>query len=169
MTPRRIVGVLAGLGIGLLFYLAHRSDRTVSNQVLSWLCGPGTYSQLKQEAKHWLPVPLALCGCLPSAMWCFIVTSLVRGWNLRIGSNCVLQLSRLGPLLNAALEAAQWIGLTDGHADELDVIAGFAGGLLAHWMFPNSRKPLDVPCSWNWRLGLVAAGFACVGFADVWK
>jgi hypothetical protein len=169
MTRRRIVGVFAGLGIGLLFYLAHRSDRTVSNQVLNWLCGPGNYAQLKQEAKHWIPVPLALRGCLPSALWCFIVTTLVRGWNLRLGSGRALRLAWWGPFLNAGLEAAQWMGWTDGHADKMDVIAGFAGGTLAQCMFPISSKPLEIPCGWNWRLGLVAAGFACIGFADVWR
>ena len=169
MTGRRIAGIFAGLGIGLLFYLAHRSDRTVSNQMLSWWCGPGSYSYLKQEVRHWLPVPMALRGCLPSGLWCFVVTSLVSGWSLRLGRDRTLPLAWSAPIFNAGVEVAQWLHWTDGHADGLDVIAGLVGGVLAQGMFPHARRTLDIPWRWNWRLGLVAAGFACMGLADVWQ
>ena len=43
MRRSRIGCALAGLAIGLIFYLAYRSDRTVSNVVVRWLSGPSLY------------------------------------------------------------------------------------------------------------------------------
>jgi hypothetical protein len=156
--------------MGLLFYLAHRSDHTLSNRLVSYVCGPSAYVQLKQELRHWLPVPLVLRGCLPSVLWCFIVISLFGGWKIRIGGCRMLPLAWLSPVINACWEIIQCIGWTDGHADSLDVVAGLVGWTIAHVIFFHSPKPAEeISALWNWRMGIAMTGFATMGFADVWK
>lgn len=169
MSMPRTFCALSGLGIGLVFYLAHRSDHTVSNRLLNYFFGPSTYLHLKQAASHWLPMPGALRGCLPSALWCFIVTSMCGGCNFRLARSRILTLACISPLINAGWEAIQWFGFTDGHADWFDVFAGVGGWMIAHVISIRSAKPVEISALWSWRFGIVLSGFACMGFADVWK
>lgn len=168
MNPLRLLCALLGLALGLVFYLGYRSDHTVSNRLLQHTCAPARYLRLKETARRWLPVPAILRGCLPSALWCFIATSLTGGWRLRI-SRRLFSLSLLSPLFNAAWEVVQWLGWTNGRADWLDALAGVAGWLLACLVFAHGEEPAEIPAPWDWRVALAAAGFACMGFAHVWK
>jgi hypothetical protein len=169
MSRARLSCALLGLGVGLLFYLAHRTDHTVSNRVLAHLGGAANYAQLKQHAREWLPVPVALRGCLPSALWCFIATSLLGGWQLRVGRDRFLRASGLCPLFNGAWEGVQWLGWTDGRGDPGDIIAGVAGWLLASAVLVPAGPPAEVTVSWRWRAGLMVTAVACIGLADVWR
>ncbi len=170
MSIPRVCCVVLGLGLGLLFYLAFRSEHTLSNRLVISVCGAPTYFALKHELRHWLPVPTFLRGCLPSGLWCLIATCLLGGWKIRLGRTHVLQLAWLCPLFNTCWESIQWIGWTDGHADWLDVLAGFVGWSVARLLFLRSARPADeIPALWNWRVGVVVTGFACIGLADVWK
>lgn len=169
MNRARVICAFAGLALGLLFYLAHRSDHTLSNRVVSSLCGHATYSQVKYEVKRWLPVPLLVRGCLPSALWCFIASSLLGGWKVRMGSRRVVALASVCPLANASWELVQWSGWTDGRGDWCDVAAGFAGWGVSQLVFLGASRPVELVALWGWRLGVVISGFACMGLADVWK
>lgn len=169
MSRSRLIGASAGLALGLLFYLAYRSDSTLSNRLLGWLCGPGNYLRLKQEVRAWLPVPLALRGCLPSALWCFIVTSLVGEWRIHLWRAHDVPLARLAVLFNAGWEAIQWIGWTDGRGDWRDVVAGVAGWTAAHLIPFEPQHAAVLSSRWGWRWGVVVSSFACMGLADVWK
>ncbi|MES2692690.1 MAG: hypothetical protein V4773_04400 [Verrucomicrobiota bacterium] len=169
MSSARLLCALTGLGLGFLFYLAHRSDHTLSNRLASSLCGT-SYFPLKQELKQWLPMAPALRGCLPSALWCFIGTSLFGGWKIRLGMRRVLPLAWLCPCLNALWEVIQWIRWTDGRADPLDVVAGLVGWLGAHLILFRAEQPTEeIATLWNWRVGVVLTGCACMGLADVWR
>ena len=169
MTARRIACAFIGLGVGLLFYLTHRSDHTLSNRVLRWLCGPNAYVGLKQIAQSCFLVPVECRGCLPSALWCFIAASLCGPWTLRLRTGPALRLGSLCPWFNAAWEMVQWLQWTDGHADRLDVVAGFAGWLVALGAFAGSAQPKEISPRWNWQAGVVIMTFAAMGLADVWR
>lgn len=169
MNRRRLLCAFGGLGLGFLFYLAHRSDYTVSNRLLGVVCGPSTYLKIKHELKHWLPIPFAIRGCLPSALWCFVVTSLLGGWSLRGWRNRTLSLGWLCPFFNAGWEGVQAFGWTDGYADWLDAMAGFGGAMIARGLSIGSPEPVVIPSLWSWRLGIVVSSFASMALADVWK
>jgi hypothetical protein len=170
MSRSRLASALLGLGFGLLFYLAYRTDQTVSNRLMRHLCGPSCYEQLRDALRTWFPLSAVLRGCLPSALWCFIVTSLVGGWRVRLRSGRILSLTWLPPLFNAGWEIIQWLGWTDGRADWRDCVAGYAGWFLATALFFRTPAPKDeIAALWNWRVGVAAAGFACMALADVWK
>jgi hypothetical protein len=170
MSRRRLACTFLGLALGVFFYLAYRSDYTVSNRWVSYLCGPSTYRVLKHELAHWLPIPAVLRGCMPSALWCFIATSLFGGWTIRISVDRAPPLAPVPPLLNAGWELVQWLGWTDGRADWRDVVAGFVGWGIARLLFLRPARPLkEISALWNWRLGVVVAGLGCIGLADVWK
>lgn len=170
MSIRRLAFAFLGLGFGLWFYLAYRSDQTLGNRVVSYLCGPSIYFPLKQDLRHWLPLPAILRGCLPSALWCFIATSLVGGWKIRTGGDRPLELKWLPPFLNAGWEVVQWAGWTDGRADWRDAVAGFVGWGVVQMMLSGSARPTEeIPALWGWRTGVVMAAFGCMGLADVWR
>jgi hypothetical protein len=170
MNLPRLLCATMGLGAGLLLYLGYRSDHTLSNRLVSYLCGPKAYLFLQQELRHWLPLPVVLRGCLPSALWCLIGTSLFGGWKIRLSSGQLLSLAWLFPFGNAAWEIIQWVGCTDGRSDWRDVVAGFIGGMIAHAAFIRSApSTTEFSARWNWRAGAVLAGFVSMGFADVWK
>jgi hypothetical protein len=169
MSRPRLVFTFAGLALALHFYLAHRTDQTLSNHLVAWLYGPTTYHQLKQALREWLPVPSFLIGCLPSALWCFVVASLSGGWKVRLRSRA-FSIAWLAPLFNAGWEIVQWLGWTDGHGDWQDAVAGVGGWLLAEMVFLPETPPAEViPWRWNWRFAMVATSFAGIGLADVWK
>lgn len=171
MNRRRLLCALLALGLGLIFYLAYRSDYTLGNRLVRYLCGPAAYLRLKLALSQWLPVlPRELRGCLPSALWCIVGTSLLGGWKIRLGVRHVVPLALLPPALNAGWEFVQWAGWTDGHADWLDVCAGLAGWMVVQAVFFRPARPAEeIPLQWSWRTGVMLAGFACMGFADVWK
>lgn len=169
MNRARVFCAVLGLAAGLLFYLAHRSDRTLSNRLVSWACGPDVYAELKHDLRPCVPVPALLRGCLPSALWSFIATSLVSGWSIRASGNRLIALAPLCPLFNALWEVVQALGWSDGHADLQDVAAGCIGWLVAQLAFLSAGKPVEIPLRWTWRLGVVLSGVACIGLADVWK
>ena len=170
MTTRRLVCAFLGLSFGLLFYLAFRSDQTVSNRLVRILCGPSNYFQLKNGLRHGLPVPRVLRGCLPSALWCLIATSLIGAWRLRLSESIVLRLGWWPPVFNAGWEMVQWAGWTHGRADWQDVIAGFVGWMVGVVLVSRpATAPEEIPSLGNWRVGVVIAGFTCMGFAYVWK
>ena len=170
MILRRLFSACLGLALGLGFYLAYRSDYTLSNRLVRHLCGSANFVHFQQELRHWLPVPLLLRGSLPSALWCFVVTSLVGGWKVSVDGRIIVQLVWLAPLFNACWEFIQWIGWTDGHADLMDVVAGLVGWFVARHIFIRSTKPVEeIPDFKDWRVAVVVAGIACMGFADVWK
>lgn len=169
MSRARVASAGAGLALGLLFYVAHRTDHTLSNRLLAGLCGPAAYAQLKQAVRDWLPVPSFLLGCLPSGLWCFVVTSLCGGWKLRLGAR-TFPIAWLAPLFNAGWEIVQGLGWTDGHGDWLDAAAGLGGWLLSKLAFARAARSAEmISIRWNWRVAVVASGFACMGLADVWK
>jgi hypothetical protein len=170
MSIRRVACAFLGLGLGLWFYLAHRSDQTLSNRLVNYLCGPSIYFPLKQELRRWLPLPAVVRGCLPSALWCFIATSLVGGWKIRIGGDRLLELAWLAPFVNAGWELVQKFGWTDGRADWRDAVAGFVGWGMAQLVFFRPARPTEEIFSlWSWPVGVVMLAFGCMGFADVWK
>jgi len=169
MNFARLASAFAGLALGLHFYLAHRTDQTLSNQIVGWLCGPAAYLQLKHALREWLPAPSFLIGCLPSALWCFVVTSLSGRWKVRLRSYAC-PIAWLAPLFNAGWEIVQWLGWTDGHGDWQDAAAGVGGWLLAEMVFlPESQPAQAIPFRWNWRFAVVATSVAGIGLADVWK
>lgn len=168
MNVVRVLCVMLGLAVGLVFYLGHRSDQTVSNRLLQHTCTPERYLQLKQQARRWLPVPALLRGCLPSALWCFIATSLMSAWRIRISSR-LISFTFLCPLFNATWEIVQWLGWTNGRGDWQDAVAGVVGWLLASAVFHRSEESVEIALPWDWRMAVAAAGFACMGFAHVWK
>jgi hypothetical protein len=170
MSRARIFATLFGLALGLLFYLAYRTDQTLSNRLVGALCDTSTYDQLKHALRAWLPIPVGLRGCLPSALWCFLVVSLAGGWRVRLQSGQGLSITWLPPLFNAGWEMIQWLGWTDGHPDWKDGVAGYAGWLLSLLMF--SRTPLhaaEISALGNWRVFVVVAGFASMALADASK
>src|SRR5687768_12994119 len=112
MKTSAVVGAGLGLGVALVFYLAHRSDYTVNNRLVSGLLGQPYYLQLKQELRLWCSLPMWLRGCLPSALWCFIVTSVCGGWRVGLGRGRMMRLVWLCPGVNALWEGVQWIGWT---------------------------------------------------------
>jgi hypothetical protein len=169
MSRRRVVLAVAGLGLGLLFYLGYRSDYTVSNRMLRWICGQPAYEHFQHAARYWLPVPGLLRGCLPSALWCLIGTSLLGGWKMDLRPGWTLPLAGMCPWFNTGWEMVQWLGWTDGRGDVLDVIAGIAGYGLAQGAIRGSAKLVPISFSWNWRLGVIAMAIGCIGFADVWR
>lgn len=170
MSIARLLSAFLGLGAGLLFYLAYRSDHTVGNRLVACACGPSAYSHLKHELRLYLPVPTIIRGCLPSAIWCFIVTSVIGGWKIRRGTRRSIPLAWLAPAINAIWELVQWAGWTDGRADWLDVVAGIAGGVIAQLLFFRSTKNgEEIPLAWSWRVSVMIASIACMGLADVWK
>ena len=169
MSGRRIALALTGLGLGLVFYLGYRSDQTVSNRLLRWICSQSAYEHGQVIARHWLPVPSPLRGCLPSALWCLIASSLTGGWKLCVGRRWILPCASLSPWINAAWEIVQGLGWTDGCGDVLDGVAGIAGWALAAFMLREVARAVPLRFSWNWRMGVVALAFACMGFADIWR
>lgn len=169
MNPRRLLCAFLGLAGGLLFYLAYRSEHTVSNQLLRTVFGPAQYVAFKQGVRAWLPIPAALRDSLPSALWCFIVASLLGGWKLPAGRGRSLSLAAIGPVFNAGWEIVQGCGWTNGRADWRDAVAGIAGWAVAELLFRHSDEPVEIPLRWGWRTGVVVAGFACMGLAHVWK
>ncbi len=170
MTARRLICALLGLGFGVCFYLAYRSDHTLSNRLVGQLVGSAAYLKLKHSLGHWLPVPTWLRDCLPSALWCFIATSLIGGWHIRpVRASGPLRLAWLPPFFNAGWELVQRAGWTDGRADWLDVAAGFTGWIAAELLLLRpATQGEGIPGLLNWRVAVVIAGFACMGFADVW-
>jgi hypothetical protein len=169
MSARRIAGAVTGLGVGLIFYLGYRSDHTVSNRLLRWLCGQSAYEQLQHVARDWLPIAWSIRGSLPSALWCFIATSLIGGWKIVVTARRTIALAWFCPLFNGGWEIIQYLRWTDGHADTLDVAAGFVGWTLAEAIFRGSDKSVAMSRLANWRMGVVATVIACMGFADVWR
>jgi hypothetical protein len=170
MTVSRVGVAVLGLGAGLLFYLAYRSDQTLSNRCLRSLCGATAYANIKEFVRHWFLVPSTLRGCLPSALWSLIVASLFGGWKLRRERRSLLCIAWLCPWFNAGWEVVQAMGWTDGRGDWQDVVAGFAGWGAVQLVFIRSRPSVRlVSVRSPWRLVIVTAGFACMGFADVWK
>ncbi len=170
MTRSRLAFACLGLVLGLLFYVAYRSDQTLSNRFVRHVVGPTNYVHFKHDLRLLLPVPLFLRGSLPSLLWCFIVTSLVGGWSIQLPSDRTILLAWLAPFFNAVWEIVQWLGWTDGRADWQDAGAGFAGWLLAQAIF--HRQPVATAALFMripWRVGVVVAAFACMGLADVWK
>lgn len=169
MSRRRVACALAGLAVGLIFYLGYRSDRTLSNRLLHAAVGQETFQECRRIARACLPMPAPLHGCLPSALWCLIGTSLIGGWKIELTRGRALALGGFCPCFNAAWEIVQWLGWTDGHADPLDVVAGIAGWAVAWVLFRESRRAGSIPLTLNWRFGVMLAAVACMGFADVWR
>jgi hypothetical protein len=169
MNRARLISAAIGSVLGLALYLAHRTDRTLSNLIVAWLCGPASYLPLKQALHDWFPLPSILIGCLPSALWCFIAASLTGGWKVRLQSR-LFSLAVLAPFFNAGWEVVQRLGWTDGHGDWRDAAAGVSGWLLAEMVFLGAAPPADgIPSQWQWRMPAMAMSFACIGLADVWK
>lgn len=170
MSAARLLAALAGLGCGLLFYVAYRCDQTLSNRLVASLCGE-RYVQIKDALRHWLALPPVLRGCVPSALWCFVGGCLCGGWRVRLGQKCEIGLVWLFPALNATWEGVQALGWTDGRADATDVLAGAVGGVLSLILFraPPPREHTAVPVvSWSWRLGVLLVCVSTMGLADVW-
>lgn len=169
MSRARLMAALLGLAFGFVFYLAHRSDHTLSNRLVRSVCAPLRYGELQRQLHAALPVTPALRGCLPSALWCFIVASLLGGWQIRVGWKRRFPLAGAGVLVNAAWEVIQWLNWTDGRGDWRDVVAGLAGWALAHLALAagDDTPELSTPSGWRW--GVVVSGLACMGLADVWK
>ena len=169
MSRARLLCALAGLAFGFAFYFAYRSDSTLSNRLVRWLCTPADYAHAKQQVRAWLPVPVALRGCLPSALWCFIVATLLGEWRIPLWRVRTLPLAWIGVFFNAGWEAIQWAGWTDGRRDWRDVAAGLAGWAVANLIPFEHEHDTVVALRWSWRWGIVAFGFACMGLADVSK
>lgn len=169
MSRARIVGVAAGLLAGLLFYWAHRSSLTLSNRMLQWLCGPAWYAAVRAELHGWLPLPAAVRGSLPSALWCFIVGAGCGGWNLRLGRRGRVPLVWLAAGVNAGWELVQAAGWTNGRADPLDAVAGVLGCALARRCFGPATQSAELAPGFNWRTGVTLACLCSMGLAHVWR
>lgn len=170
MSAARLLAAIAGLILGLLFYVAFRCDQTLGNRLVAGLWGE-RYPVVKDALRHGLALPPVLLGCMPSGLWCFVGSCLCSGWRVRFGKAREMGLAWLFPSLNALWEAVQGLGWTDGRADAADVLAGLVGGALSCAIF-RFRHPEQRPAALvvfrGWRLGLLLVGVSTMGLADVW-
>ena len=166
MSRMRISAVAAGLSAGLLFYIAHRSDQTLCNRIARWILGPAWYGETQEVLRQLSPVPAVLHGCLPSALWCWVVAGACGAWSLRIGARRV-PLAWAAAGINAFWEVVQASGWSNGRADPLDVAAGFAGCAASRLLLGAGARNAEFPPGLNWRTGVALACVACMGMAAV--
>lgn len=156
--------VLSLLGLTcLLIYLFYRSEDMMLNQYLLF-----TFPKLvsiKEAITQWLPLNDFLVYNFPAGLWVFTLTILLKNvqinwYSYRFSLNAV-------PLgLGLLIELLQFLKLTDGTFDLLDVYTMLAFFMTTQLFYTNTQLEMD---SHNRQPILAFIGVAILFFGNNWQ
>ncbi len=154
----RYIVVSSALALSFFIYHFYRTEHILLNTVLEHLLGPPS------PIDALLPIlPSWMIYSLPESLWVLSATLLSMGIHMGIGSTRV-SLGILPLLLSLGLEAMQYLHLTDGRYDPLDVLAAISGALIAVLL---ARRSTDAHMSRRPSLLLAVSSYIILILADV--
>lgn len=151
---RYLVAIFICVFLCVWIALFYRPTNTyLSFQMLNWF--NGDFLVWRSQVQSTIPLTPALIYNLPGALWVFTLSLL--GWRLRLRlGKWRFSLFPLGLLVGLLFECVQYVGMTDGTADYLDLFWN-TSGFLAAWGF-GSLMPNDwraEPGYWRYVLFFV--------------
>ena len=136
---RRYSLTAIGLLISLFIYLIYRSKSTVINELMAWVLSPDTYTQIRINIRHALPLNEPVIFSLPGGLWVFCMTIISRDLYIMI-RNYKVQIAVLPLVFVVGLEFMQLFHFNRGTFDLWDIGSYVTFWFLGYYGLP-SHKP----------------------------
>jgi hypothetical protein len=133
---KRNYSVAGALLISLFIYLFYRSEKTVVNELITFILSPESYTTIKSSVMTAVPLNNPIIFSLPGGLWVFCATALAQGFYMKAGRYKV-QLVLVPILFAVGLEFCQLIHLTNGRFDVGDIMCYIIFCALAQYAFPS--------------------------------
>lgn len=158
--------IAAALLVSLFIYLFYRTGHTLVNEIAAYLLTPPRYAHWRELVIAALPLPDIIVYSLPEGLWVFSITLTSRHLYLRMGAKRMHAV--LVPLLFAGgLEVLQWLHVTNGRFDWLDLLATAGGWLAGYLLVPCQEEQVLLFDAGKLRRRLCIASYAIVYLAHV--
>lgn len=165
---KHYVTISVSLLVSLFIYLFYRTGNTLINEVAACMLTPHRYYHWRTVVTTALPLPGVIVYCLPEALWVFTITLTSRHLYLRMGTRRLH--AALVPLLFAGgLEVLQWLHVTNGRFDWLDMLAILAGWLAGYRLIPCAEERVLLFDADRLRKAVCIASYAIVYLAHVFS
>lgn len=142
MYSRHLIYVCAVLLPSLFIYLFYRTDTVVVNAICIAIFSRPPYEAAKLAVQQTLPLSSWIIYTLPGILWVSAATLVSRYFYVSFRQKAIS--CGYFPLTYAlALEGLQYLHLTRGYFDWLDVAGFFAGAFIGFlWTIPVPPAPL---------------------------
>lgn len=150
----------------LFVYLFFRTETTIVNKLAIFLINIENYTALRLWVRALIHLPDVVIYSLPEGLWIFCLTLLARNVKFSLG-NKLIDCS-IFPLIYALmLELLQWLNITNGTFDSMDLVFASSFWLVAR----NIKTPqlYHLPLSfYNTRSQVLLFSFSLILLSDVW-
>jgi hypothetical protein len=150
----------------LFVYLFFRTESTIVNKLAILLINEENFAALRLWVRELIHLPHVVIYSLPEGLWVFCLTLFARNVKLsvfRFSFDCSVL-----PLIYAiVLELLQWLAITNGTFDSMDLVFAISFWLIAH----NIKTPQlhQLPLSfYNTRSKVLLFSFSLILLSDVW-
>lgn len=144
---------------GLFIYLFYRTEKTVVNELMIQMITAEGYFALRDTINDFVPLPGLVIYSVPGGLWVFCATLTSMPFYLHVS---ILRIRGVYfPLIiSLGLEAFQYVGITHGRFDIIDVIVSVMFWCLARYFFetPAVRKNIFTSMSYTKALCLASYG-----------
>jgi len=125
-----LLSVFCPLVLALAIYIIYRPIDVGVNKLGSILFGLSSYDEFVHPLVQAFPLSDFIVYALPGGLWVYSLTVASKFQSLRL-KRVVIDLSILPIVYALGLELCQYLGITDGRFDPLDIIAYIFAWLLA--------------------------------------
>ena len=163
---KSIILRISPLLISLLIYIFYRSELTLINQLFSLFIPLADLLQWQNTIQTAFPLPNWVVYSLPEGLWMLVVTLISKEFYFsRQSKNYNLVFFPL--LLATVIEIFQYLHITDGIFDWLDLGLSFAFWGIACFLLPPRFHPVQLNHSFSYRGIILISSYAIVILSDV--
>ncbi|MDQ7947954.1 MAG: hypothetical protein REI78_12470 [Pedobacter sp.] len=160
--------LIAALLVSLFIYLFYRTDRTVINTLFNFIFGIENYQSLKASIRFYLPLHEFVVYSLPEGLWVFCITVTSKDLYLKLARSEVH--CAIFPLtFVVALELMQWLHLTNGTFDVVDILTAILFWMLGFFIIEEDRPKQNPLKQLNKRSLIFLMSYLIVYLAHVYK
>lgn len=152
--------------ISLLIYIFYRTPDTVINQIVLSLFNEELYWVARQYIQHTFPLPESFIYSLPEGLWILSLTLSSMPFFIAFKS-VRIPLIIFPPIVAISFEVMQYLHITNGRFDVLDIVYSLLFWSLSFFWHKKSSNRINLFVSKSYATVVCATNYVIVYFAHV--
>ncbi|MCB9425686.1 MAG: hypothetical protein H6584_01460 [Flavobacteriales bacterium] len=152
--------------VSLLIYIFYRTPDTVINQLILLFLNENLYFSLRETAQNIISLPEVVIYSLPEGLWILSLTLSSMPFYIQI-KNFKVPLIIFPPIIAIGFELIQYLHMTNGRYDTLDILYSLAFWGLSMIWYKKHNQQIDLFLSKSYATVICASNYLIVYFAHV--
>jgi hypothetical protein len=167
-VKRNYLLIVLCLLISLFIYLFYRTEKTVINEIFTWLIPYDNLSALRHSVTAALPLNEHVVFSLPEGLWVFCITLTSKPFFMQI-AKYEFDLIYLPLVFSIGLELLQLFHFTNGRFDFWDIGLSIFFWMLANYLIKNINTRQNIFQPFTIHSLICVLSFLIVYLAHSWR